>query len=420
VTKLVLNLYDDDFQDEALYSNADILQGVRSILSTGETERSVLDYKRDISDTWPDSAAAFANAFGGILLFGVHENGGVPTSLAGFDPQGKETKTRLVNSLLSRIQPIPDFRIRVVPLDTDPSKQVAVLRIFEGSYPPYVYSNGQKHRIYVRIGAQRAEADYLQISALFEKRKNSVVSTTALVDQLTRPQSRLVVHDPVGSLAVGRKSYRFVIAPRDERAARRLTLPEERLFESLVIRSNDGANPGFNLQRDNQATYFRAVYTGPIERILAVSSSGTIGFTTAAGLNADGRFFFYAAEFCEHLIRFLQLARMFYSERRYFGGGQLEVELKLLDPCVVFSQAKWLEGRHLFEPRLENVSGSSPIKTSLDISMSLQNAAAIMDIVENIVNEIARSYGSVFNPDSRPVLAKHISLLLGRDCRSGT
>jgi hypothetical protein len=47
--------------------------------------------------------------------------------------------------------------------------------------------------------------------------------------------------------------------------------------------------------------------------------------------------------------------------------------------------------------------------------MNLQNAAAVLDVLETILNDIARSYGNVFNPDCRPALSKQIYLLLGRD-----
>ena len=79
-------------------------------------------------------------------------------------------KTRLGSTLLSRIQPRPNIQIRVLTLDTDTGKEGAVVRVAEGTHPPYLHNKGDEHRVYLRSGAQKIEADYLQLSALLEKR----------------------------------------------------------------------------------------------------------------------------------------------------------------------------------------------------------------------------------------------------------
>src|SRR6266446_2840657 len=128
------NLFVDNIENLEAYPDQQILKDVRALVDIGYREGAPIDYKKDISekDNWPQAAAAFANTFGGLIIFGVDENQGRPVRVLGFDPKGVETKTKLTSILLSRIQPRPEIQIRVVSLDTDQTKEVAILRILEG------------------------------------------------------------------------------------------------------------------------------------------------------------------------------------------------------------------------------------------------------------------------------------------------
>ena len=132
------DLYSDDIQDERAYPAEAILRDVRAFINAGLREGPMLDYKKDVSDkdNWAEGAAAFANTFGGLIIFGVEGKEDQPRRLTGFDPRGVEIKTKLTSTLLSRIQPRPDFRVRVVTYDKDHAKEVAVLRVSEGSSYP--------------------------------------------------------------------------------------------------------------------------------------------------------------------------------------------------------------------------------------------------------------------------------------------
>ena len=178
---VMLDLFSDEIEDQARYPDELILKQVRALVDAGQREGSILDYKKDVSekDNWPEAVAAFSNSFGGLLIFGVEGKGDEPHRVTGFDPKGVEIKAKITSMLLSPIQPRPEFQIRMVRQDQDPGKEVAVVRISEGSHPPDTYSVGHEHRIYVRIGTQKAEADYLQLAALFEKRRK--VESRALV-----------------------------------------------------------------------------------------------------------------------------------------------------------------------------------------------------------------------------------------------
>ncbi|HYW38674.1 MAG TPA: ATP-binding protein [Terriglobales bacterium] len=166
------DLYFDDIEDRS-YSDDMILADLEALVKSGQREGTVIDYKSDVSDqdNWPQTVAAFANSFGGLIVFGVEGKNDQPRRVSGFDPKGVEIKTKLTSMVVDRIQPRPDFLVRVVTLDKNSGREVALLRVAEGRTPPYMHSKDQEHRVYTRIGAQKAEADYLQLSSLFEKKQ---------------------------------------------------------------------------------------------------------------------------------------------------------------------------------------------------------------------------------------------------------
>jgi ATP-dependent DNA helicase RecG len=143
------NLFSADLTNEAAYPAAVMLKDVRDLLASGQREGPLLDYKSDVSpkDNWPETIAAFANTLGGIVVFGVTANGDQPVELTGYDPKGVEMKTRLTSTILSRIQPRPDIQVRVLTLDTDESREVAVVRVAEGAHPPYMHNKDKEHRV---------------------------------------------------------------------------------------------------------------------------------------------------------------------------------------------------------------------------------------------------------------------------------
>lgn len=406
----MIRLNYDDIQDEKSYPDVAILQDIRSLIAGGETEGTFLDYKKDVSnkDNWPEAAAAFANSFGGLIIFGVDAPEGRARTMPGFSPKGTETKTRLVSTLLSHVQPAPEFRIRVVGHDVDKDKEIAVLRIPQGVHPPYMYSKKEQNRVYVRMGAQKTEADYLQLSALFERRRKLGSTVASSLEELAGPQSRLRVHDPVGSNQLSRSFYRLILAPDDDRAARRLTFDAERQFEKCISRTYDSSWQNRAAQRDRTATYLNRTASGPIEQHFALSSSGSIGFASPAGLSTGQGFFFYVTQFCSDFIKFLTLAGVFYQERQYYSGGLLDVEVALLDGARVHKGGEWLKGRRLFEPQLDSLPPALAMKTSLKVAVNPASAELFEGYIETALNDIARSYGSVFNPDCRLMMREYI------------
>ncbi|MGO9094634.1 MAG: helix-turn-helix domain-containing protein [Bryobacteraceae bacterium] len=398
------DLYFDDIEDEATYTDEMILRDVRSLIKAGQREGPMLDYKSDVSDkdNWPETAAAFANTFGGLVIFGVEAKRDQPRRLTGFDPRSVEIKTRLVSTLLSRIQPRPDLQVRVVTLDTDPTREVAVLRVSEGSHPPYMHSKGEEHRVYTRVGAQKAEADYLQLSALFEKRGWAESQAAALLTGPAGSQSWLYVTEP-GSVVLSRNWYKFVLAPDDDRAARRLTIEVERQFEHCIERVYEASGHEMPVIRDVGATCFRGTGSGGEQRF-TVNANGCLGFVTHACIKlGDGRFF-VLSRLCRDVVRFLVLAAAFYEKSRYYGSSLLDVSLAIPDEAPLLGldsgDSRPLPDSGSFEPPLDSIRvdlAGSRIPTALHPV----TGERLQEYLEVVMNDLARRTGRVLSSSFR-------------------
>jgi hypothetical protein len=399
------DLYADDIEDEKTSTDATILADIRALIGAGQREGPMLDYKRDVSDkdNWSEAAAAFANTFGGVIVFGVEGERDQPRRLTGFDPQGVEMKTKLVSTLLSRIQPRPVLQVRVVKLDTDPNKQVAILRISEGLRPPYMYSKDQKHRVYIRVGAQKAEADYLQLSALFEKRGKTESQAASFLADFAGPQSELRVTAP-RSNQTSPHSYRFLLGPDDDRAAGRLTREVEGQFEECVNRLYEDWERDEVLRGAARTSCFSFREPGSeLEPRFGLTLKGAVGFVRHACIQTSYGLFFRGGEFCRDLLRFLVLAASFYERRRYYGGGLLEAVLNIPDRAELSLGVPTINGlgpASLFEPPLRSVPawcGSTQIR----VALHPMTPERLQEYLEAIMNDLARVAGSVLSPSFR-------------------
>ncbi len=288
------DLYFDDIENKA-YSDAMILEDLRALIKAGQREGALLDYKSDLSpkDNWPATVGAFANTFGGLIVFGVEGKNDQPRRLTGFDPKGVEVKTKLTSMVVDRIHPRPDFSVRVVTHDQDPTREVALLRVAEGRNPPYMHSKDSEHRVYIRVGAQKAEADYLQLSSLLEKRK------AAASQAITRSTELLQLHipRPVGSNQVSPNVFRFVLSPRNPGAGVRLNFETERQFRQCIVDvSGKQPSDGYTI-RSRDVTIFPVSGDAYLEQRFGLAASG-IGFASFPGITTQNGLFFVPMHFC--------------------------------------------------------------------------------------------------------------------------
>ena len=116
--------------------------------------------------SWCKSVSAFANTFGGALIFGISNDGQV---VGLNDPEGDAEKISEI--IKSRLTPIPEFKLRFHK--TDDGKVLVVLDVYKGDETPYYYSGDGVLEAYVRIGNESVKATATELKRLVLRGKNT-------------------------------------------------------------------------------------------------------------------------------------------------------------------------------------------------------------------------------------------------------
>lgn len=132
-------------------------------------EGSSVDYKEALETkkprSWLKSISAFANSFGGHIVFGVRDN---PREVCGLDnPQ--EVISKITELIKARIDPTPRYQLHAFAED---DKICIDLEIQNGPAYPYYYRFEGVCVAYIRNGDQSEEASRQQLSALILKGMN--------------------------------------------------------------------------------------------------------------------------------------------------------------------------------------------------------------------------------------------------------
>lgn len=109
--------------------------------------------------SWCKSVSAFANTFGGALIFGISNDGQV---VGLNDSEGDAEKISEI--IKSRLTPIPEFKLRFHK--TDDGKILVVLEVYKGDETPYYYSGDGVLEAYVRIGNESVKATATELKRL--------------------------------------------------------------------------------------------------------------------------------------------------------------------------------------------------------------------------------------------------------------
>lgn len=81
------------------------------------------------------SVSAFANTFGGALIFGIADN----DKIVGLENPNSDAE-KISEIIKTRMDPIPEFRLRFEQVED--GKVLIILDIFNGEETPYYYSGG--------------------------------------------------------------------------------------------------------------------------------------------------------------------------------------------------------------------------------------------------------------------------------------
>ena len=116
--------------------------------------------------SWCKSVSAFANTFGGALIFGI-SNEGMVVGLE--NPEGDAEKISEV--IKTRLDPMPEFKLRFY--QTEDGKALIILDVYKGDETPYYYSGDGVLEAYVRVGNESVKATATELKRLVLRGKNT-------------------------------------------------------------------------------------------------------------------------------------------------------------------------------------------------------------------------------------------------------
>ena len=121
-------------------------------------ETRILEFKETITNTFLETVSAFSNYDGGVILFGVDDDG----NIKGLS-NAKQACLDIENKINDSISPQPNYT-----LETQNNEQTIKLSVKSGLQKPYLY----KSKAYKRNDTSTIEVDTLEFSRLVLEGKN--------------------------------------------------------------------------------------------------------------------------------------------------------------------------------------------------------------------------------------------------------
>lgn len=159
------------------------LDRVRELVAIGQPESLTLEYKESFAQKIPDSVAAMANTYGGLILVGVTERNlddriiGVP----------EETIVQIVSACHQKLEPPWTPEIIPVPLPDTDNKMVLVVRIDPDKAPRPLLIQGAAP---IRLHGRNALAGRDRLTQLFAEAAPQVNPVGQRLPMLDLPTDR--------------------------------------------------------------------------------------------------------------------------------------------------------------------------------------------------------------------------------------
>lgn len=115
--------------------------------------------------SWCKSVSAFANTYGGSLIFGISDD----NQIIGLENPDKDAEI-ISEMIKSRLDPIPEFKIQ---FQKEEDKVLLIVDILKGEETPYYYSGDGMLEAYVRIGNESVKASSTELKRLVLHGRNT-------------------------------------------------------------------------------------------------------------------------------------------------------------------------------------------------------------------------------------------------------
>ena len=137
---------------------------IHSIIGEYSTIEKKERLERNKPKSWLKSVSAFANGEGGILLYGISDDG----ELLGLTDAEHDAEF-ISEAIKAKLDPIPEIDLQIKEVD---GANFIVLDVKGGQETPYYYIGDKQRLAFIRVGNQSVVADRIQLKQLVLKGSN--------------------------------------------------------------------------------------------------------------------------------------------------------------------------------------------------------------------------------------------------------
>lgn len=243
-----------------------------------------------------------ANSQGGLIFIGVKTKTdsvfkqNIPDAIPGTTSLGNDAKARITNKIATSINPIPNFEIAICGTGVA-NQMIAVIRIEQGTDPPYESTIGGKYRIPIRTQDSKRQASLIEIQRFLSIRESGKKATNEI---LARWQSQQKGQDYQRGLLIPTSPLRL-----------RVDLRFENEFRTLLDSNQE------NIKRQERRGDNYSVISKD-EKTFMVDDQGNLGFS--ANLSRRGSPGEWVGDPIDDLGFFCTFAYRFFNQHRYHGN----------------------------------------------------------------------------------------------------
>lgn len=149
------------------------LEDINTLITEKQFEDKFLEFKAQLQNGEPDkilkTVCGFANADGGLFIYGLKEENGEAQEITGVSLNGKswdDKKLQIHDWIDGKIEPRLNVEIKSVNLDED--KVIILIKVPKSWNPPHCVKNKKNRIFYIRRDGHTDPMDYEELRAMFD------------------------------------------------------------------------------------------------------------------------------------------------------------------------------------------------------------------------------------------------------------
>ena len=150
-----------------------VLKDINKLITEKQSENKFLEFKAQLSDGEPDkilkTVCGFANANGGLFIYGLKEENGEAQEITGVSLNGKswdDKKLQIQDWIDGKIEPRLNVEINMLKLDND--KVIILIKVPKSWNPPHCVKNKKNRIFYIRRDGRTDPMEYEELRIMFD------------------------------------------------------------------------------------------------------------------------------------------------------------------------------------------------------------------------------------------------------------